>query len=142
MVRGKLICRQQVPPSCKSGKLGRQKLWLRPCRFLPFCRSCGAKGADCHIMSPFEAAIFLSIWESSSSFAFCAGDRLLHHAKTWQLLAHDRGPIERLGESLQVSPIVAQLLLNRGLGELGLAKRFLDVPFNALHEPALLPGVR
>ncbi len=66
---------------------------------------------------------------------------MLHHAKTWQLLAHDRGPIERLGESLQVSPIVAQLLLNRGLGELGLAKRFLDVPFNALHEPVLLPGV-
>jgi single-stranded-DNA-specific exonuclease len=61
--------------------------------------------------------------------------------KTWQLLAHDRGRIERLGESLQVSPIVAQLLLNRGLEDSAVARRFLDAPFNALYEPALLPGV-
>jgi single-stranded-DNA-specific exonuclease len=66
---------------------------------------------------------------------------LLQHPKAWHLLAHDRGSIERLGKSLRVSPIVAQLLLNRGLGELGRAKRFLDAPFKALHEPALLPGV-
>jgi single-stranded-DNA-specific exonuclease len=66
---------------------------------------------------------------------------LRHQPKTWQLLAHDRGWIERLGESLQVSPIVAQLLLNRGLSETGTARRFLDAPFNALHEPTLLPGV-
>jgi len=72
---------------------------------------------------------------------FVRGDRLHHYPKTWQLLAHDPGGIERLGESLQVSPIVAQLLLNRGLGELGSARRFLDAPFNALHEPGLLPGV-
>jgi single-stranded-DNA-specific exonuclease len=66
---------------------------------------------------------------------------LRRHVKTWQLLAHDRGLIERLGESLQVSPIVAQLLLNRGLGDSAMARRFLDTPFNALHEPSLLPGV-
>jgi single-stranded-DNA-specific exonuclease len=66
---------------------------------------------------------------------------LHRHVKTWHLLAHDRGRIDRLGESLQVSPIVAQLLLNRGLEDSAAARRFLDAPFNALHEPALLPGV-
>ena len=63
------------------------------------------------------------------------------HPKTWHLLAHDRSLIEKLGDSLSVSPIVAQLLLNRGMGELGPARRFLDSPFNALHDPTLLPGV-
>jgi len=81
------------------------------------------------------------MWERSSSFATCAEDRLHRNVKTWQLLAHDRGRIERLGESLQVSPIVAQLLLNRGFEDSVVARSFLDAPFNALHEPALLPGV-
>jgi single-stranded-DNA-specific exonuclease len=49
--------------------------------------------------------------------------------------------IEKLGDSLNISPIVAQLLLNRGMGELEAARRFLDAPFNALLDPTLLPGV-
>lgn len=64
-----------------------------------------------------------------------------HHPKTWHLLAHDRAQIEKLGTSLNVSPVVAQLLLNRGLGESESARSFLDAPFNALLEPDLLPGV-
>ncbi len=39
-------------------------------------------------------------------------------AKTWHLLPHDRGAIERLGREARVSPVVAQLLLNRGAVEL------------------------
>ena len=64
-----------------------------------------------------------------------------HPPKAWHLLPHDRALIERLGEQLRVFPIVAQLLLNRGLSDGESARRFLDSPFKALHEPSLLPGV-
>lgn len=62
-------------------------------------------------------------------------------AKTWHLLPHDRSAIERLAESLRLSPVVAQLLLNRGVREPEPARRFLDAPLTDLHPPALLPGV-
>src|SRR5216684_2915307 len=35
--------------------------------------------------------------------------------KTWRLLPHDRAAVDRLSAALQVAPVVAQLLLNRGL---------------------------
>jgi single-stranded-DNA-specific exonuclease len=62
-------------------------------------------------------------------------------AKTWQLLPHDRDAIERLASALGLSPIVAQLLLNRGLNEPTTARDFLEAPMTDLHAPALLPGV-
>jgi single-stranded-DNA-specific exonuclease len=42
---------------------------------------------------------------------------------------------------LQLSPIVAHLLLNRGLSQLEQARRFLDAPLTGLHAPQLLSGV-
>jgi single-stranded-DNA-specific exonuclease len=65
----------------------------------------------------------------------------LRPAKTWQLLPHDRGAIERLAAALRVPAIVAQLLLNRGLDRPEDARRFLDAPLNGLHPPLALPGV-
>jgi single-stranded-DNA-specific exonuclease len=62
-------------------------------------------------------------------------------AKTWRLLPHDRGAVERLSSALQTSPVVAQLLLNRGLSAPDTARRFLDAPLSGLHPPELLPGV-
>jgi single-stranded-DNA-specific exonuclease len=62
-------------------------------------------------------------------------------AKTWHLLPHDPAAIERLGTALGLSPIVAQLLLNRSLSDPDAARRFLAAPLVHLHEPALLPGV-
>jgi single-stranded-DNA-specific exonuclease len=62
-------------------------------------------------------------------------------AKTWHLLPHDRDGIERLATSLRVSPVVAQLLLNRGVKEPEAARRFLDAPLRGLHAAHLLPGV-
>ena len=62
-------------------------------------------------------------------------------AKTWQLLPHDRSAIERLAAALRLSPIVAQLLLNRNLSEPAAAQRFLQAPLTALHAPETLPGV-
>jgi single-stranded-DNA-specific exonuclease len=63
-------------------------------------------------------------------------------AKTWHLLPHDRAAIERLAGALRVSPVVAQLLLNRDLRDAEAAQRFLTAPLKDLHEPILLPGVR
>ncbi len=63
------------------------------------------------------------------------------NGKIWHLLAHDLAPIARLGEALQLPPMVAQLLYNRGLADPESARRFLKTPFGDLHEPALLPGV-
>jgi single-stranded-DNA-specific exonuclease len=61
--------------------------------------------------------------------------------KTWRLLPHDREAVDRLGRSLRVSPVIAQLLLNRGVSAPEDARRFLDAPLNGLHPPELLPGV-
>ncbi len=63
------------------------------------------------------------------------------HAKVWHLLPHDVAAIDRLSRSLRVSPIVAQLLLNRQQSEAPQAERFLTCPLNGLLEPEALPGV-
>jgi single-stranded-DNA-specific exonuclease len=60
--------------------------------------------------------------------------------KSWHLLPHDARAIERLGTELRLSPIVAQLLLNRRFDEPETARRFLAAPLMGLHEPSLLPG--
>lgn len=62
-------------------------------------------------------------------------------AKVWHLLAHDTAAIERLASALGTSAIVAQVLLNREIGEPETAKRFLTSPLSGLYEPELLPGM-
>ena len=64
-----------------------------------------------------------------------------HSAKVWHLLPHDSAAIDRLARSLRVSPILAQLLLNRKITEAPHAERFLACPLNGLLEPEALPGV-
>src|SRR5262249_19547690 len=64
----------------------------------------------------------------------------LRIAKTWRLTPHDRGALERLATALKAPPLVAQLLLNRGLDEPAKARRFLDAPLAGLHPPDLLAG--
>jgi single-stranded-DNA-specific exonuclease len=61
-------------------------------------------------------------------------------AKVWHLLPHDRAGMEALASSLRVSPVVAQLLLNRGVTSAERAKTFLESPLAGLHAPELLPG--
>jgi single-stranded-DNA-specific exonuclease len=62
-------------------------------------------------------------------------------SKTWRLLPHDAAAVERLARSLQAPPLVAQLLLNRGVDAPEQARRFLDAPLTGLHAPERLPGV-
>lgn len=68
------------------------------------------------------------------------GTRPLSVTKTWQLLSHDPAAIDRLAGALRLSPIVAQLLLNRGVHEPDAAGRFLTAPLTDLYPPAALPG--
>jgi single-stranded-DNA-specific exonuclease len=60
--------------------------------------------------------------------------------KTWRLLPHDSDVIGRLAAGLGVAPVVAQLLVNRGLREPAVARKFLDAPLTDLHPPHNLPG--
>jgi single-stranded-DNA-specific exonuclease len=62
-------------------------------------------------------------------------------AKTWRLLPHDGAAVESLAAGLQVAPVVAQLLLNRGVRVPEQARRFLDAPLASLYPPDMLPGV-
>ena len=64
-----------------------------------------------------------------------------HVVKSWHLLPHDRAGIEHLATGLGVAPVVAQLLLNRGVSQAEGARRFLLSPLRDLHAAELLPGV-
>jgi single-stranded-DNA-specific exonuclease len=61
--------------------------------------------------------------------------------KTWRLMAHDAAAIDQLVRTVGVSPILAQLLLNRGFQDGMAIRRYLTMPFNGLHDPSGLPGL-
>ena len=61
--------------------------------------------------------------------------------KAWHLLPHDSDAIARLATATNGSPVVAQLLLNRGITDPTDAARFLQGHLSGLHPPELLPGV-
>jgi len=65
----------------------------------------------------------------------------LSTAKHWRLLPQDVQATERLRAALNVSPALAQLLVNRGVSSAEAARTFLEAPLMGLHEPQLLPGV-
>jgi single-stranded-DNA-specific exonuclease len=61
--------------------------------------------------------------------------------KVWHLLPSDPDATNRLAASAKVSPVVAQLLLNRDISDPVAARRFLDCPLAGLHPPLALSGV-
>lgn len=61
--------------------------------------------------------------------------------KRWRIHPHDAGRIESLERQAGISPIVAQLLLCRGIGETEAVQRFLDPKMSELRDPELLPGI-
>jgi single-stranded-DNA-specific exonuclease len=61
--------------------------------------------------------------------------------KRWHLLPSDPSATRRLASAANVSPVVAQLLLNREIHDPAVARRFLDCPLAGLHPPLALPGV-
>jgi single-stranded-DNA-specific exonuclease len=62
--------------------------------------------------------------------------------KSWHLLPHDASAIASLASALATPPIVAQLLLNRGVLDGDSARSFLKASLAGLHRPEALPGIR
>ena len=63
-------------------------------------------------------------------------------AKKWLFKGHDSAAILELANKSSVEPVVAQLLLNRGITEHLSIGTFLEARFADLREPELLPGVQ
>jgi len=63
-------------------------------------------------------------------------------AKKWLFKGHDSAAILELAKKSSVEPVVAQLLLNRGITEHLSIGTFLEARFADLREPELLPGVQ
>jgi single-stranded-DNA-specific exonuclease len=62
-------------------------------------------------------------------------------AKIWRIHEHDAARIAALGRAAGVSPIVAHLLLARGIDQVEQIRPFLDCKLTDLRDPDLLPGV-
>ena len=63
-------------------------------------------------------------------------------AKQWLFKGHDSTAIMELAKKSSVEPVVAQLLLNRGITEHNAIDTFLEARFSDLREPELLPGIQ
>lgn len=61
--------------------------------------------------------------------------------KVWRLLPANPDDANRLAKGAKVSPVVAQLLLNRGIRDAAAAQQFLNASLASLHAPASLPNV-
>lgn len=61
--------------------------------------------------------------------------------KLWHLRPSDPAATNRLAAAARISPVVAQLLLNRDVCDPAAARRFLESPLAGLHPPLSLPGV-
>jgi len=59
----------------------------------------------------------------------------------WCLRPHDRDQINALSRESGLPPLIAHLLLNRGVATADAAKLFLGARRDTLHDPELLPGV-
>src|SRR3954469_9589380 len=56
----------------------------------------------------------------------------------WETVACDDAATDRLGAALDIPPVVARLLCQRGLGEPEAASRFLNPSLDQLHDPMAL----
>ncbi len=59
----------------------------------------------------------------------------------WRLRPHDRDRVAHLSRESGLPPIVAQLLLNRGITDGTMAKAYLGARRDGLHDPEGLPGM-
>ncbi|MFH1922466.1 MAG: single-stranded-DNA-specific exonuclease RecJ [Planctomycetota bacterium] len=60
--------------------------------------------------------------------------------KRWRIHPHDPDRIAALQRAAGVPPVVAQLLICRGISDPGVADRFLDPKLSHLRDPGQLPG--
>src|SRR3954471_16793374 len=64
----------------------------------------------------------------------------MHQPKRWNL-PEPHPAAGELAARLKVSPLIAQILLNRGISEPGDCQSFLQPSLKCLHDPALIPGL-
>jgi len=62
-------------------------------------------------------------------------------SKRWSIKPHDEARISALASTANISPVVAQLLVSRGVTDPNQIREFLDVKLTGLRDPADLPGV-
>ena len=62
--------------------------------------------------------------------------------KRWIIKKHDRSAASSLAAELNVSPLIAALLIDRGFDTGEKATRFLRPSFDDIHDPLLLKGIR
>ena len=64
-----------------------------------------------------------------------------HPTRSWRIQPHDEDRIKSLEQSAGVSPVVAQLLICRGILDPQSAKHFLGAKLSDLRDPEELPGI-
>src|SRR5215210_6938506 len=64
----------------------------------------------------------------------------MQQTKRWNIATPSEAAAN-LATSLKTSPLIAQILLNRGLADIPLCQAFLVPSLRHLHEPQLLPGI-
>jgi single-stranded-DNA-specific exonuclease len=59
----------------------------------------------------------------------------------WRLRPFDSDFVDQLGEQAHITPLIAQLLLNRGISDASAVANFFETRLTGLHDPESLPGV-
>jgi single-stranded-DNA-specific exonuclease len=62
-------------------------------------------------------------------------------AKRWKIIPHDGKGIEELSQRANVSPLIAKILLARGVVDLNHIATFLEAKLDQLRDPESLPGL-
>ena len=65
----------------------------------------------------------------------------MYRPRRWNLAPPDAAAAAELAGRLKTSPLIAQILLNRGLREPDECQGFLRPTLKCLHDPALMPGL-
>lgn len=65
--------------------------------------------------------------------------RRTHQPRRWKLLDNDIAAVSQLQAALNLHPIIARLLVQRGISTPEAASRFLNPSLDDLHDPFLLP---
>lgn len=61
--------------------------------------------------------------------------------QNWRFAPHDESQIRRLSSEMRISPLLAQVLIARGLSDASAARSFIDAKMNDLLEPCSMPGI-
>ena len=61
--------------------------------------------------------------------------------QNWRFAPHDESQIRRLSSDMRISPLLAQVLIARGLSDASAARSFIDAKMNDLLEPCSMPGI-